>query len=80
MHKINKGIDTGKIIDRIKFNVAIEIDDEYIAHEYSEGYKPTVNEIIKDALEAIWTSHRFGTSMTATDVRIDEYDSEQEEK
>tara|TARA_R100001230_G_C5481588_1_gene32552 strand:- start:201 stop:479 length:279 start_codon:yes stop_codon:yes gene_type:complete len=68
---------------RIKFDVAIDIDTEYVNEDYSEpismGNPPTIQEIIHNALEDIWTSHRFGTSMTAKNVviEIEEYDSEE---
>jgi len=68
----------------IKFDVAISIDSEYVEHDYSdqisEGHPPpTIQQIIHDALEDIWTSHRFGSSMTAKNVviEIEEYDSEE---
>lgn len=67
----------------IKFDVAIEIDSEYVKQEYSDpismGNPPTIQEIIHNALEDIWTSHTFGSSMTAKNVviEIEEYDSEE---
>ena len=67
----------------IKFDVAITIDEGYVAQDYhdpiSMGNPPTIQEIIHDALEDLWTSHRFGTSMTAKNVVIEipEYDSEE---
>ena len=48
----------------IKFDVTVELNETYLQEHY-EDYKPSLHQIIHDALEQIWTSHRFGTSMTA---------------
>lgn len=68
---------------KIKFDVTITIDEGYVELEYQEpistGKPPTIQEIIHDALEDLWTTHRFGTSMTAKNVVIEmpSYDSEE---
>ena len=68
---------------KIQFDVTITIDDGYVEQDYheliSEGNPPTIQEIIHDALEDMWTNHKFGTSMTAKNVIIElpSYDSEE---
>jgi len=56
----------------IKFDAEITLDDDYLQHNY-ESYDqvPSTEGIIRDALNDIWESHRFGVSLTAKNVRLE---------
>tara|TARA_R100000458_G_scaffold59935_1_gene72908 strand:+ start:6225 stop:6431 length:207 start_codon:yes stop_codon:yes gene_type:complete len=56
----------------IKFDAEITLDEDYLQHNY-ESYDqvPSTESIIRDALNDIWESHRFGVSLTAKNVRLE---------
>ncbi len=61
----------------IQFDAEITLDEDYLEHnyesydtKYGEKLIPSVEQIIRDALNDIWESHRFGVSLTAKNVRL----------
>lgn len=56
----------------IKFDAEITLDEDYLEHNYaSYDQVPSTEAIIRDALNDIWESHRFGVSLTAKNVRLE---------
>ncbi len=56
----------------IKFDAEITLDEDYLEHNYaSYDQVPSTESIIRDALNDIWESHRFGVSLTAKNVRLE---------
>tara|TARA_R100001086_G_C11693718_1_gene219369 strand:+ start:330 stop:536 length:207 start_codon:yes stop_codon:yes gene_type:complete len=56
----------------IVFDVEITLDEDYLQDNY-ESYDmvPSTESIIRDALNDMWESHRFGVSLTAKNVRLE---------
>lgn len=55
----------------IQFDAEITLDEDYLQHNY-ESYDmvPSVEDIIRDALNEIGDCHRFGVSLIAKNVRL----------
>lgn len=56
----------------IVFDAEITLDEDYLQDNY-ESYDmvPSTEDIVRDALNHIWESHRFGVSLTAKNVRLE---------
>ncbi len=56
----------------IKFDAEITLDEDWIEHNYADfDQMPSTEDIIRDAINDIWESHRFGVSLTAKNVRLE---------
>ena len=55
----------------IRFDAEITLDEDYLEHTYESYDKvPSVEDIIRDALNDIWDCHRFGVSLIAKNVKL----------
>lgn len=69
---------TGKITN-VQLDITLSLDEEYLDDEYKhyeEGYCPPLEVIVRDAINAVWDNHRFGVSLKAKNIIVEEYDLE----
>tara|TARA_R100001460_G_scaffold107309_2_gene155865 strand:+ start:18875 stop:19093 length:219 start_codon:yes stop_codon:yes gene_type:complete len=70
---------TGKI-NNVKLDITLSLDEDYLDDEYKhydEDYCPPLEVIVRDAINAIGDNHRFGVSLMAKNIIVEEYDLEQ---
>ena len=62
----------------VQFDVTITLSEDWYNHEYQyyedQDLKPTIMEMVHDALEQMDGSHRFGISYDIKNLIVDEID------
>ncbi len=56
----------------IQFDVEITLDEDWLEEEYATFDQiPSTESIIRDVLNHLWESHRFGIGLTAKNIRLE---------
>ena len=67
-------------IKNVQLDITLSLDEEYLEDEYrhyDDDFNPTLEQIVRDAVNAVWDNHKFGVSLVAKNIIVEEYDVEQ---
>ena len=67
-------------IKNVQLDITLSLNEEYLEDEYKhydEDYSPPLEVIVRDAINAVWDNHRFGVSLVAKNIIVEEYYVEQ---